>query len=145
MKDSKEKSEYLYKMIRGGYHMKIAVTYENGVIFQHFGKCENFLMVEVEEQNIVGKTILNANGQGHGALAGLLREAHADVLICGGLGQGARDALQQAGIVVIGGAKGNAEAAVDAYLKQELHDDPQGVCNHHEGHHDCSDHEHCHN
>lgn len=124
--------------------MKLAVTYENGMVFQHFGKCEQFLCVDVEEGRIIRKAMLSSNGQGHGALAGLLKQADVEVLICGGLGAGARNALTEKGITVIRGAKGNAEMAVEAYLKGVLHDDPNGSCHHHEGHHSCEDHAHCH-
>lgn len=124
--------------------MKIAVTYENGIVFPHFGKCEQFLTVVVEDGKIVGKSILSANGQGHGALAVLLRDADVDVLICGGMGEGALRALNEAGIRAIRGAKGNAEAAVEAYVKGELHDDVNSACHHHDAHHSCGDHDHCH-
>lgn len=123
--------------------MKLAVTYENGTVFQHFGKSEQFLCIDAEDGRMIGKTLLSSNGQGHGALAGLLKQAGVDVLICGGLGAGARSALHENGIVVISGAKGNAEAAAEAYLKGTLHDDPNGSCHHHEGEHSCGDHSHC--
>ena len=93
--------------------MKIAVTYEKGMVFQHFGKSEQFLVVEVEQTKLLNKSLLSADGQGHSALVTLLAKAEIDTLICGGLGQGARNALEQAGITVISGAFGNAEAAVE--------------------------------
>jgi len=120
--------------------MKIAVTYEKGIVFQHFGKCEQFLIAEVSEHQIVQKSLLSSEGQGHSALVGLLQNAGVNVLICGGCGQGARDALQQAGIVLISGAKGNAEAALTAYLQGSLQDDPSLTCHHHEGEHSCGNH-----
>ncbi len=122
--------------------MKIAVTYENGVVFAHFGKCAQFLLVNTDQNQIIEKTMLMADGAGHGALAALLRKAQADVVICGGIGEGARSALHELGIEVISGAKGNAEAAIDAYMKGHLHDDPSGSCHHHKGSHSCAD--HCH-
>lgn len=124
--------------------MKLAVTYENGLVFQHFGKSEQFLCVDVEEGRIINKSMLSCDGQGHGALAGLLKQAGVEVLICGGLGAGAHNALVDKGITVIRGAKGNAEMAVEAYLKGTLHDDPNGSCHHLEGHYSCEDHAHCH-
>ena len=113
--------------------MKIAVTYEKGMVFQHFGKSEQFLVVEVEHTKLLNKSLLSA-------LVTLLAKAEIDALICGGLGQGARNALEQAGITVISGAFGNAEAAVDAYLNGGLQDSPSGQCSHHGDHHACTDH-----
>ena len=52
--------------------MKIAVTYENGNVFQHFGKTENFIVYEVENGEILNSQVINTNGEGHGALAGFL-------------------------------------------------------------------------
>ena len=61
--------------------MKIAVTYDNGNIFQHFGKTENFKVYEVEDNQVVSSEVIGSNGTGHGALAGLLSEQGVDVLI----------------------------------------------------------------
>ena len=70
--------------------MKIAVTYENGKVFQHFGKTESFKVYEVEENKVVSSEVIGSNGAGHGALAGLLADQSVDVLICGGIGGGCR-------------------------------------------------------
>ena len=78
--------------------MKIAVTYDNGTIFQHFGKTETFKVYEVENDQIVSSEIIESNGSGHGALAGLLAGQNVEVLICGGIGGGAQAALADAGI-----------------------------------------------
>lgn len=100
--------------------MKIAVTYEGGSIFQHFGKTETFKMYEVEDGKITSMQIVHAGGAGHSALAGFLSEQSANVLICGGIGEGAQEALKEAGIKVISGAAGEVDAAVNAYLASEL-------------------------
>ena len=70
--------------------MKIAVTYENGTIFQHFGHTEQFKLYEVEDGNIWKEEVVDTNGSGHGALAGFLEGHQVDTLICGGIGGGAR-------------------------------------------------------
>ena len=67
--------------------MKIAVTYDNGNVFQHFGKTENFKVYEVEDDKVVSSEVIGSNGTGHGALAGLLAEQGINVLICGGIGE----------------------------------------------------------
>jgi FKBP-type peptidyl-prolyl cis-trans isomerase 2/predicted Fe-Mo cluster-binding NifX family protein len=114
--------------------MKIAVTYENGEVFQHFGHTEQFKIYDVEEGKVVSNEIIGSNGTGHGALAGLLADRSIDVLICGGIGGGAQAALSENGIELCAGASGNTDEAVEAYLKGELVD--SGVnCDHHgEGH-----------
>lgn len=117
--------------------MKIAVTYENGQIFQHFGHTEYFKLYEVENGAVVNEMILDPNGSGHGALAGLLKVYGVDILICGGIGGGAQAALAQAGIQLYGGVSGDADAAVQALLAGELNFNPNVQCNHHhheEGH-----------
>ena len=120
--------------------MKIAVTYENGNIFQHFGRTETFKVYEVEDGRIVSSEVIGADGVGHGALAGLLADRDIQVLICGGLGGGAMSALSEAGIEVCAGASGDADEAVEAYLRGDLVNTGAN-CDHH-GHED-GDHECC--
>lgn len=115
--------------------MIIAVTYENGEIFQHFGHTEQFKLYEVENGKVVKSEIMNSNGSGHGALAGLLKMFGVEVLICGGIGGGAQAALANAGIKLFGGVRGNADEAVEAYLSGKLEFNPDVKCNHHGEHH----------
>ena len=115
--------------------MKIAVTYDNGQIFQHFGHTQFFKVYEVNEGKIISSKVESTNGQGHGALATVLRELGAEVLICGGIGGGAQTALRNAGIQLFGGCSGDADAAVEALLSDSLNYNPDVKCNHHgEGH-----------
>ena len=117
--------------------MKIAVTYENGLIFQHFGHTEQFKIYEVAENEVIESKIVPTNGSGHGALSGFLKEQGVSVLICGGIGGGAKDALFNAGILLYGGVMGSCDKAVDDYLKGTLIFNPDVKCNHHD-----HDHEH---
>ena len=126
--------------------MKIAVTYENGEVFQHFGRTENFKVYEAEDGKVVSSEVIGSNGTGHGALAGLLAEQGIDVLICGGIGGGAQAALEEAGIELVAGAEGNTDEAVEAFLRGELVSTGSN-CHHHdheEGHacgaHGCGGH-----
>ena len=113
--------------------MKIAVTYENGQIFQHFGHSESFKIYEAEGKNIVRAEVIGTDGAGHSALAAVLKDKGVDVLICGGIGNGAVTALSEAGIDVYSGADGEADAAVEAYLNGDL--TSAGVnCDHHHDH-----------
>lgn len=124
--------------------MRIAVTYENGQIFQHFGHTEQFKVYDVENGEIVNQQILFTMGSGHGALAGFLTLNKVDVLICGGIGGGAQTAVTQAGISLFGGVSGDADEAVKAYLAGNLSFNPDVKCSHHDhGHgeeHNCGSH-----
>ena len=115
--------------------MKIAVTYQNGQIFQHFGHTEQFKVYDVEGNKILNATVFDTNGSGHGALAGFLKALGVDVLICGGIGGGAQMALKDAGIRLFGGVSGDADAAVNAFLGGCLDFNPNVRCNHHGEHH----------
>ena len=131
--------------------MKIAVTYEDGKVFQHFGHTEQFKIYEASEGKVLSAQVVDTEGSGHGALAGFLRERGVEVLICGGIGGGAQAALAQAGIKLYGGVSGEADDAVHAYLAGELGYDPNVHCDHydhehgeghgcHGGDHDCGGH-----
>ena len=122
--------------------MKIAVTYENGEIFQHFGHTEAFKIYDIADGKVVSAEVVDTNGSGHGALAGFLVAHGVDTLICGGIGGGAQNALAQAGIRLFGGVSGNADEAVNALLAGNLGYDPDVHCNHHDHHgegHSCGD------
>ena len=123
--------------------MRIAVTYENGEIFQHFGRTEQFKLYDVEDGRVVASELVDTNGSGHGALAGFLKDRHVDALICGGIGGGAQAAMNAAGIAIYGGVSGNPDEAVRRLLAGTLAYDPNVVCSHH-GHHEgggCGHHE----
>ena len=120
--------------------MKFAVTYENGQVFQHFGHTEAFKVFTVEDGKIVASEVVSSNGQGHGALAGVLFNLGIEALICGGIGMGARMALAQAGIEVFGGVSGDVDAAAEAFAAGNLNFDPNAKCNHHGEGHTCGSH-----
>ena len=115
--------------------MKIAVTYENGEIFQHFGHSEQFKVYQVEDGKVVSAQVMGTNGSGHGALAGLLQTIGVDTLICGGIGGGAQMALADAGIRLYGGVSGSADEAVNALLSGSLAYNPDVRCSHHDHEH----------
>ena len=129
--------------------MRIAVTYESGKVFQHFGHTEQFKIYDIEGGKIAGTQVVDTNGSGHGALGGFLADMGVDTLICGGIGVGAQNALTEAGIRFYGGASGDADKAVEALLAGTLEFDPNVHCDHHdhEGHEHGGDHHcggHCH-
>ena len=122
--------------------MKLAVTYENGQVFQHFGHTEQFKLYQIENGSVLRTQVVDAGGSGHGALAGFLQARGVDTLICGGIGGGARQALEQAGIRLFGGVSGDADQAVAGLLAGTLAYDPDVCCQHHHGEepHSCGGH-----
>ncbi len=125
--------------------MRIAVTYDNGLIFQHFGHTEQFKLYDIESGKVINSRVVDTLGEGHGALGGFLEALGVNVLICGGIGGGAQMTLAELGIQLLGGVSGSADDAVDAYLENRLLYNPNVKCSHHGEHHhehghDCSSH-----
>lgn len=128
--------------------MKIAVTYQDGEVFQHFGKTREFKIYTVEDGKIVSAEILSSGTAGHEALADVLKDAQVETLICGGLGGGAQAALAMCGIEVVSGAQGDTDKVVEDYISGNLisqgvncshHDEEhnhEGGCGHHDENHD---------
>lgn len=126
--------------------MRIAVTYENGQVFQHFGHTELFKVYDVDNGKVTSTSVISTNGSGHGALAEILKELNVTILICGGIGDGAKRALAEKGIELYPGVDGSADGVVEAFLSGHLNYNPATTCTHHEEHHDgscgnsCGDH-----
>lgn len=132
--------------------MRVATTYDDGNIFMHFGRSEQFKIYDIQDGKVLNEQVVNTGGTGHGALAGLLANGGVDTLICGGIGGGAQSALTEAGIRFYGGVSGSADAAVQALLGGSLGYDPEARCDHHDhahgaghtcGEHGCGEHS-CH-
>ena len=139
----KHRIHQMHEKPKGEKIMRIAITYENGEIFQHFGHTEQFKIYDVEDGKIISSEVVDTNGSGHGALAGVLSALNAEVLICGGIGGGAQTALAAAGIQLYGGVYGSADAAAEALVSGTLAYNPNVMCNHHGEHHhedDCGSH-----
>lgn len=126
--------------------MKIAVTYENGSIFQHFGRTEQFKLYDIVGGKIAAASVIGTDGNGHGLLADFLKKKQVDTLICGGIGEGAKNALAAAGIQLYGGVSGSPDEAVAALLAGSLQHNPDIACSHHgehaHGEHNCGGHSH---
>lgn len=123
--------------LTGKERIKIAVTYENGEIFQHFGQTTQFKFYEVVNGELIGSEVVGTGGYTHCSLGTYLFESGVNVLICGGLGGGASRALLAAGILVYAGNSGNADEAVQKLLRKELLYDPYANCHHDQEGHDC--------
>jgi len=141
-----KREQHLQSMEEEEPVMRIAVPYLKGEIFQHFGRTEQFKIYDVRGGRVVSYAVVDTDGEGHGALAGILRGMKVELLICGGIGAGARAALERAEIKLIGGVSGNADGAVRAFLAGELEGDPDYQCTHHNHDHDhnhnCAHHDH---
>ena len=124
-----------YEKPKGDTIMRIAVTYENGMIFQHFGHTQQFKVYDVQDGKILSAQVVDTGSSGHGALAAFLSQVKADVLICGGIGGGAQMALRDAGIKLYGGVSGDADDAVQDFLTGTLAYNPCVRCNHHDHDH----------
>ncbi len=128
---------------KGDHGMRVAVTYENGRIFQHFGHTEQFKVYDLTDGRIAASEVVDTAGSGHGALAGVLSALHVDALICGGIGGGAQASLAAAGIRLYAGVSGDADKAAEAFAAGNLEYDPNAMCDHHGEHHhggDCGNH-----
>lgn len=124
--------------------MKVAVTYDNGQIFQHFGHTQELKIYDIEDNKVIGSAVVPTGKNGHGAMAGFLKSLNVDALICGGIGGGAKNALMQAGIAFFPYVQGLADEAVKAYLAGNLAFDMNKTCSHHEAGHDCGHHAEAH-
>lgn len=135
---------------KGGDKVVIAVPFENGEVFQHFGHSERFKVYTLENGEIVESRIRKTGASGHSALGGMLAELGVNVLICGGIGGGAKAMMAENSIAVFAGVTGDADEAVASYMAGKLAYDPEAICQHHEhgeehscGEHSCGEHS-CH-
>ncbi len=111
--------------------MKIAVATQNNMVAGHFGKCEEFTIFEIENSKIVNKERLNTKEHGHSKLPPYLQEHGADVVICGGMGQGAYDALTARNLKVFVGPQGYIDDVAEKFIQGKLETKEAG-CSHHE-------------
>lgn len=102
--------------------MRIAVAYQDGEIFEHFGHCECFAIYEYgSDVEDCAKTLVNsADRHGHKAMADLMREQQVDAVLCGSMGDEARALLLSYGIVPVAGYCGHADTAADMLVTGQL-------------------------
>ncbi|MBQ6404069.1 MAG: DUF134 domain-containing protein [Oscillospiraceae bacterium] len=112
--------------------LRLAIPYDGGMIFPHFGRTAQFKLYDLKDQTVVRAQLADTGGAGHGALAGFLKAANADVLICGGIGMGAQNALAEAGVRLCAGVSGAADAAAEAFADGTLRYDAETICARHE-------------
>ena len=110
--------------------MRVAVTYDDGSVFQHFGKTERFKLYDIDEGKVATSQVIDTQGTGHGALAGFLKGNGVDVLLCGGIGGGAQRALAEQGIELYGGLSGSADQLVAELIEGTLQKSDIASCDH---------------
>lgn len=122
--------------------MKIAVSYKDGEVFQHFGHSEKFKVYETDHNKVISSVVLEVNGHGHSDMANFLKENNVNIVLCGGIGDGAKKALSSYGIHSFGGITGNADEAVQKYLSGTLEFTTSVTCTKDKDSHSCNG--HCH-
>ena len=113
--------------------MKIAVPTKEGVVDSHFGHCDHYTRLTVNEGKVTMRDIL-PSPQGCGCKSGIvhvLSRIGVKVMLAGNIGNGALNVLQSNGIEVIRGCSGNVEELVAAYLAGDVKDNGE-MCDHHE-------------
>ncbi len=110
--------------------MRIAVTYDDTEVYQHFGDTSYFKIYDVQDGKVVKSELVPTGDVSHAALVGFLAERGVDTLICGGLGEKAFRLLIGAGIKVYGGAKCDTDIAVQNLLDGKLTYDPNVYVGH---------------
>ncbi|MGF7184065.1 putative Fe-Mo cluster-binding NifX family protein [Desulfitispora alkaliphila] len=100
--------------------MKIVVATENTQITDHFGHCQGFNIFNVQNNEVVDSEFIENPGHRPGFLPKFLSDLGAKIIISGGMGGAAIDIFNKKGIQVIVGVKGEAQDAVESYLKGEL-------------------------
>ena len=116
--------------------MKIAVASENEMVTEHFGHCKGFMIFDAQKSQIVKSETIANPGHKPGFLPNFLADRGVNVIISGGMGGGAVEIFNERNIEVIVGAKGNAKAAVEAYLEGSLKS-TGSVCHEHQHHDEC--------
>jgi predicted Fe-Mo cluster-binding NifX family protein len=114
--------------------MKIAIATEGTNVSGHFGKCENFTIVELENSEVKSKTEISTIGNQHGLLPSFLASHDVNLVIAGGMGEGARNNLISNNIEIISGISGSIDGVIDTYLGGNLKSTNTG----------CSGHDHSH-
>ncbi len=108
--------------------MKIAIPYQDGMVFPHFGRSEFFLIAEVEDGKVIAKNIIGNGGNSHGAIAAYLDGLETDIILCTGMGEPMQKRMEGFGIDVYMGCQGSAEDILQEYLDGTLQNNPDIIC-----------------
>lgn len=115
--------------------MKIAVTYDNGNVGQHFGRTEFFKVFTLEEGQLVSGELLSGGDHGHVAKAQFMKDNAIDVVICGGIGQPAAAGVRAAGAEIYPGVTGSVDQVVEDFIAGRLQYNLEAIHAPHGDHH----------
>lgn len=111
--------------------IRIAVSYDKGEIFEHFGHTELFAIYEFDEHDLNSSTkrLIDSSALvGHQAMADLLKSEKIDAVICGQMGDEARSLLLSYGIIPVPGYCGDADTAAELLVTGQLPSGDGGAC-----------------
>lgn len=105
--------------------MKIALSTKGNDVYGHFGSCDTFTLVDIQDGKVASKELVGTEGNHHGSLPGYLASLGVKVVISGGMGEGAQRKLAQQGIDVIVGVQGTIDETIEKYVAGTLESVPQ--------------------
>jgi len=100
--------------------MKIAISTDLEKVSEHFGRCPEFTIVEIEEDKIKNKRVIENPGHMTGFLPKFLKEQGVELVIAGGAGFKAQQFFEQFGIKLITGIQGNVDEVINRFIKGNL-------------------------
>ena len=111
--------------------IRIAVSYKDGEIFEHFGHSEFFAIYEFDEHDLERSTkrlVDTSAMHGHKDMADLMKREKIDAVICGQMGDEARSLLLSYGIIPVPGYCGDADTAAELLVTGQLPASDGGGC-----------------
>jgi predicted Fe-Mo cluster-binding NifX family protein len=118
--------------------MKIAIATDNGHVAQHFGHCASYTLVELKDNEVSGKEVIDNPGHQPGFLPPFLARYGVSCIIAGGMGQRAQDLFAAQNIEAIVGVTGTVEQVIADYLAGNLKYG-DSLCDHSYGKHNCNE------
>ncbi|WP_047448812.1 NifB/NifX family molybdenum-iron cluster-binding protein [Alistipes sp. ZOR0009] len=120
--------------------MKIALPTRGEKIDDHFGHCEKYTVITVDENRQIVKTEIIPSPQGCGCKSNIASELQAQgvtIMLAGNMGGGALNVLTNHGIAVVRGCSGLVLEVAQAWLEGQLADSGVGCSHHQEDGHNC--------
>ena len=100
--------------------MKIAMPYQDGVLLEHFGRAKEFIIYNVSDLDPVTSEVIAPEDLSHAAVARALKEHGVDVVLCGSIGEHARQAVEGEHMLVFSGITGAADDVLERFLQGNL-------------------------
>ncbi len=101
--------------------MRYAIASDGEEVATHFGRCEHYELIDVEDGGVMGRERIASPGHGApGELPRLLRERGVNYVIAGGAGPMAQNMFAEMGIEMILGVSGSLEDAIAKVVAGEL-------------------------